>query len=414
MKKLLVIDSSFSYEAIQQRGLQSSVTCRDLNGYFFHVWSVHPFATLVTSDSWCSRFGLPVYYKINSSHTFIEGKIGHFKFLKSLSTLNFIISQIKLFFILYKLIKIEKINIIRASSPLYVGLFSWALSRLAGIPFVVRVGGNHDKIYTDTKKMQEYRLFRLRFIEKRVERFIFKRADLIAGANQDNLNFALSNYAPLNKTTIFRYGNLINEKHFIDPKLRRISISVNEPFLKQKFILYVGRLEPVKRPHDVITLLSNLSKSYFEINAVLVGEGQLIESLKNYAKSNGVESKVYFMGNKDQNWLSGILPLCSAFISPHTGRALTEAALAGAPVVAYDVDWQSEIIIHEETGELVPFGDTQKLTESTIKILLNKDYSNKIGTNLRELTLEMMDPISLNAHEKNQYEILLKNCNYSK
>jgi glycosyltransferase involved in cell wall biosynthesis len=372
------------------------------------VWSVHPFATLVTSDSWCSRFGLPVYYEMNASHTFIEGKIGRFNFLKSLSALNFIISQITLLLILYKLIKIENINLIRASSPLYVGLFSWALSRMTGIPFVVRVGGNHDRIYSDTKKMQEYRLFRFRFIEKIVERFIFKRADLIAGANQDNLNFALLNCAPLHKTTIFRYGNLINEKHFIDPDLRRLANSVNESFSNEKFILYVGRLESVKRPSDVITLLSNLINLNFEINAVLVGEGQLIESLKTYAKSIGIESKVYFMGNKDQNWLSSILPLCSAFISPHTGRALTEAALAGAPVVAYDVDWQSEIIIPEVTGELVPFGDILKLTESTIKILSNRDYSNKIGANLRKLTLKMMDPISLNAHEQKQYELLLQ------
>jgi glycosyltransferase involved in cell wall biosynthesis len=407
MKKILVIDSSYSYEAIIKRGIQHSVTCRDLNGYFNHVWSVHPFATLVTSDSWCNRFGTPVYYEINATHTFIEGKIGRYKFLKSLSALNFIISQIALLSTMCTLIKNEKISIIRAGSPLYVGLFSWVLSRLTGIPFIVRVGGNHDKIYSDTKKMQEYRLFRFRFVEKIVERFIFKHADLIAGANQDNLNFALLNGAPMNKTTIFRYGNLIDEKHFLAPNRRHFIHSKDDTFLNKKFILYVGRLETVKRPSDVILLLSNLLNSNFDINAVLVGEGQLTEYLKNYAKSIGVESKVYFIGNRDQNWLSGIFPLCSAFISPHTGRALVEAALAGAPVVAYDVDWQREIIIPEITGELVPFGDISQLTASSIKILSDLDYSKKIGVNLREFALKMMDPVSLNAHEQKQYELLL-------
>ena len=51
-RKLLVIDTSFSLEAIKERGLEYSVRCRDLDGFFRHVWSVHPFSSLVTSDAW--------------------------------------------------------------------------------------------------------------------------------------------------------------------------------------------------------------------------------------------------------------------------------------------------------------------------------------------------------------------------
>ena len=48
MPKLLVLDTSFTFEAIRQRKLEHSVTCRDLDGFFTHVWTVHPFATLLT------------------------------------------------------------------------------------------------------------------------------------------------------------------------------------------------------------------------------------------------------------------------------------------------------------------------------------------------------------------------------
>ena len=58
----------------------------------------------------------------------------------------------------------------------------------------------------------------------------------------------------------------------------------------------------------------------------------------------GVEDQAIFAGNLDQDWLSKVVSFTSAFISPHIGMALSEAALGGiplvAPVVAPDVDWK--------------------------------------------------------------------------
>ena len=92
--KLLVIDTSYSYEKILKLGLQSSVLCRDLDGYFEHVWTIHPFASLVTSSDWGSQFGRFDTFVMSKNHTFIEGKIGRFKFLRFFKRLNFFYSQL--------------------------------------------------------------------------------------------------------------------------------------------------------------------------------------------------------------------------------------------------------------------------------------------------------------------------------
>ena len=218
VRKLLVLDSSYSLEAIRSRSLEDSVTCRDLEGFFEHVWSVHPFATLVTSDKWMSKYGRFKFHKLNSSHTFIEGKIGKFKFLQWLPSLNFLISQIDIFFALIRLIRKKKINVIRSGDPLYLGLFGLALSRLCGVPLALRIGANYDKSYETTGKPRQAKLFQARWIEKIVEQFVFKHADLVAGANQDNLDFALANGAKPEVSTLFRYGNLIDKQHFVDPQ----------------------------------------------------------------------------------------------------------------------------------------------------------------------------------------------------
>ncbi|MFZ1738876.1 hypothetical protein, partial [Sphingorhabdus sp.] len=73
---LLVLDASYTLEMIKERGMEKSVTCRDLDGFFRDVWSVHPFASLLTSESWSPRFGKPVWHDMGPRHTFIEGKVG--------------------------------------------------------------------------------------------------------------------------------------------------------------------------------------------------------------------------------------------------------------------------------------------------------------------------------------------------
>jgi glycosyltransferase involved in cell wall biosynthesis len=414
IKKLLVLDTSYSLEMIFQRKLEFSVTCRDLDNFFAHVWTVHPFASLVTSSGWSYKYGFPKVYKLNSSHTFIEGKVGIFNFLRFFKVLNFIFSQIHIFFYLVRLIHKEKITIIRTGSPLYLGLFGWALSRWCKIPFVIRIGGNHDKIYSINHKPIE-KIFFHRKIEKIIEHFTFRRADLVAGANQDNLNFALNNGARLKYSTLFRYGNLIDKRHFLSPSDRK----GGRDFLKkfgiesQKYILYIGRLEIVKHPDHVIKVLADIRQRGFDLKAVFVGDGKLKSSLLELASNLRVADHALFIGNIDQDYLSKIIPLATVIISPHTGRALSEAALGGVPIIAYDVDWQGELIQTGVTGELVPYLNYKNIVSSLEKFLNDPLYASTMGNAVRKHTLELMDPATLNQHEREQYSATLNRFNKS-
>ncbi|MEQ1789376.1 MAG: glycosyltransferase [Rickettsiales bacterium] len=408
VKKLLVLDTSFSYEAVVKRGLLNSVTCRDLDGYFEHVWSVHPFASLVTTPDWGAEFGRSVTYPVTQTHTFIEGKVGLSAVFKKLASVNFLLSQLDMLFFLINLIHKEKISVIRVGDPLYLGLLGYVLSKLTGIPFIVRVGANNEKIRSTTGKCMMPRLFKTVNQEKVVERFVLSHADLVAGANKDNLQFAINSGANPNKCTLFRYGNLIDAEHFIDPSQR---INADTPFSDSLFLLCIARLELVKKVDDVIRVLAEVRKNGFDVKALLVGDGREREKLGVLAEQLGILDQVIFCGNRDQLWLSSIIPYATVILSPHTGRALTEAALGAVPIAAYDIDWQSELIESGITGELVPFGDWQALAAATIKLLRYPIYARNMGKNVREKVLEMMDPAKLNEHERQQYEKLLRDNN---
>jgi glycosyltransferase involved in cell wall biosynthesis len=133
----------------------------------------------------------------------------------------------------------------------------------------------------------------------------------------------------------------------------------------------------------------------------------LRKELVDLACSLGIEDSVIFAGNQNQEWLAKVLPKANAIVSPHMGRALTEAALAGVPIIAYDYDWQRELVIDGETGFLVPHKDWIGLANKTEHVLTNPELASKFGENVRNKVLEMMNPERLEQHEQNEYTKLL-------
>ena len=131
------------------------------------------------------------------------------------------------------------------------------------------------------------------------------------------------------------------------------------------------------------------------------------DELVTLAKELGVSDQIVFCGNRDQFWLSRVIPLVSVVVSTLTGRALAEAGLGGAPIVAYDIDWHGEAIETGLTGELVPYLDYSSMADSVEKILNDHDYSKVIGSNVRERMLKLMDPVANDKILKGVYEELL-------
>lgn len=408
-RRLLVLDTSYTLQAIRANKLEASVTCRDLGGFFDEVWTVHPFASLLTTPDWSPTSGPPVETRLAPRHLFVEGKVGRFKALSGMAPLNFFIAQAAMLGYLLSLVKRRQISVVRAGDPLLMGLYGWFVARAAGIPLLVRVNGNNERIRQQAGRPIYPRFFRSAAVERAIEQFVLSRSDLVAAVNEDNRQFAIRSGASPERCTIFPYGNLVAPVHFLEPASR----PDGRPLLRElglgerPFLLCVGRLESIKMPDHAVRALAEVRRAGMDADLLMVGGGSQREGLSLLAQELGIAAHVVFAGERDQEWLSRVIPLAGVVLSPLTGRALSEVALAGAPTVAYDLDWQRELVRDGETGRLTPARDVANFANAALQLLRDRALARRLGSALRTLALDRLDPQRLDVHERQQYSRLL-------
>jgi glycosyltransferase involved in cell wall biosynthesis len=410
---LLVLDMSYTLEMFRQRQLQQALESRQLGGFFSNVISVHPLAGLFQPG--IDRFGLPDISTVNSAHLFVEGKIGRWARLSKWPRVNFVLAQISLIRLLLTVARKQHVSVVRVGDPYYLGVLGWIIARRLGVPLAVRVPFRFDEIRKITGQATMPRLLKYEWVEKRLERFIFPRCDLIAGANEDNMRYAIENGGRPEVATVFRYGNLLHPSHWVDPGERpSADLDLQDLGLNGKtFVVTVARLEPMKCVEDVIKVIAELVRRGHDVSALIIGDGTLKESLTREAQSLGVEGRMIFAGYREQESIARIIPRAVAVLSPHMGRALAEAALAAAPLVAYDYDWQREVVIDGETGFLVRYRNWEQMADRTEQILIDRRRAQKLGESARAKVARMMDPDILMRHEQSVYADLLNRWNQS-
>ena len=407
LRSILLLDMSFTLSMFQERGLLQALESRKLNGYFGRVISVHPLAGLFKKKD--KRFGLPKITNIDREHCFVEGTVGISRLFSFFPALNLVLAQVRLLFLLRRMARDAEVDVIRIGDPYYLGVLGLVLAKLLGVPLVVRTCFDYDLLYAASGRAVFPRLFRFRCVEKRIERFVFPRCDMVAGANQSNLEYAIANGAQRGRGVVFRYGNLIHPIHFSEPEGRGdISELSDELQLDGNFMMTVSRLEKMKQPEDNLYVLRALLEVGQNITFLFVGDGSMRQELAATAENLGVLAHVRFAGNRSQETIANLLPHARLVLSPHMGRGLTEACLGGSSIVAYDYDWQGEIIVSGETGELVQNGNWQQMASTAIWLLKNPEEGARRGRAARLLALKMMSPDKLNRIEIAAYENLFR------
>jgi glycosyltransferase involved in cell wall biosynthesis len=146
-------------------------------------------------------------------------------------------------------------------------------------------------------------------------------------------------------------------------------------------VLFCGKLQPWKRPQDVLRAFAKLEVSGAHL--VFAGEGPMRGPLESEARDLGVMERVRFLGFINQSQLPGVYRAADLFILASEyepfGVVVNEAMLCGCPVVVSDcVGARYDLVRHGETGFVYPCGDVDALSKILDDVLTNSRRLQRI------------------------------------
>ncbi len=150
----------------------------------------------------------------------------------------------------------------------------------------------------------------------------------------------------------------VDANKFDPSKYDRVELRKKYKISSEKFVIsMIARIDLQKRPYLLMRIIEETVKKnkIKDLLFLVVGDGPLLQVIKNIAKANDLEENVMFLGvsrKPDEIYaISDITLNCSI----KEGLALTayESLSMGVPVVSADVGGQKELI-NEKTGVIVP------------------------------------------------------------
>jgi glycosyltransferase involved in cell wall biosynthesis len=154
----------------------------------------------------------------------------------------------------------------------------------------------------------------------------------------------------------------------------------------------VGSLNTPKKGHPVLLEAAAILRDKRpDLRFVLVGEGDP-SGLKAKAASLGVSDRVIFAGFTEDvpAALAAMdIVVCASLRGEGLTGALREALAMARPVISSDVAGNRELVMHGQTGLLVPSGDPAALAEAIDRMLCDEKLAQECAVKGRELVLKL-------------------------
>lgn len=213
------------------------------------------------------------------------------------------------------------------------------------------------------------------------------------------------------KSHVLKYG-------IEDSKVQILPLGVNytpvdRTNISRKRILYVGLLGITKNIDLLIKAFSLCDNK--ELELILAGPDYgMLKNLKMLVKKLKIEKRVSFRGRVSEEEKTQLFSNATIFVHPSIqdifSLTLIEAAAAGIPSIAFDVEANSEILDHMNTGMIAKKLTPESLKETIELLLKNKDLYEKISNNAKKLIPQKYNwDNTVNCLEEYYHNTILKN-----
>ncbi|MCH7553279.1 MAG: glycosyltransferase family 4 protein [Chloroflexi bacterium] len=159
---------------------------------------------------------------------------------------------------------------------------------------------------------------------------------------------------------------------------------------EDQVLISVGKLSHEKGPDRLPSLIRDLRQEGLAAHLLMVGDGPMLEELRNETRRLGIDPFVHFLGLRRD--VPMILPAADVFVLPSRTEAMpsvvAEAGMAGLPVVAYGVGAIPEVVRHDVTGLVAPAEDQACFRQAVLELLQDEDRRRAMGVAGRAHSLQ--------------------------
>ena len=215
------------------------------------------------------------------------------------------------------------------------------------------------------------------WIEKLFALYTDRIIALTQGEKEDYLNFSICESHKLltvhSGVDVHRYM-----RHKIDVIEEKLALGLQPNGI---VIGFVGWLFPIKGPMYLLNAMSKVWVEHPEVSLVFVGKGDLDVDLRSRVLDLRADDRVKFLGWRDD--IETIMQVFDLLALPSLnegmGRVVVEAMAAGKPVVASNVGGIPDLVVHGQTGFLVPPADEDALAGAIAHLLNDPEQRKKMG-----------------------------------
>ena len=266
---------------------------------------------------------------------------------------------------------------------------AFLVSRILGVPHVMRIYGTAVLGITDSKNILRISPFRL--LASPDALFLRIPADLVIITDDGTGGDKVAERVGVSPSKIRFWRNGINKHmaqiHFDNLEIRK---KLHIPPDK-KIILSISRLVDWKRVDRIIASLSKVVTQYPNVICLLIGEGPEREKLEKMRDELGLIDYVKFVGEvsheKVWEYLS-ISDICIFLYDlSNVSNSLLEAMVCGKCVVALNTGWTGEIVKDGKNGILLDKTELPRLPDIIVGLLNNPKFITKLGRNAQTYAL---------------------------
>lgn len=255
------------------------------------------------------------------------------------------------------LVKKYKFSRIHSHFASLASEYAMLIARLLGKPFTFTIHGIYDLYIEPPKDLYERA----------------SSAKKVVTISDYNKKYLINKFdIPEDKITVVHSGIDLN---FFKQNAKEAS--------KDKTILSVARLDPVKSLDTLIKACNILNKEKIEFKCIIVGEGRSRKELEALITELNLNDKVFLLGAKTLEEVRDHYKKAVVFVLPSKyetmGVTTMEAMASGLPVISTNIYGIPELVEHSKAGYLINPGDEEKLAEYLKELLSNENKCFEMG-----------------------------------